>query len=290
MPSFVPCNLCPTQCEPVFDRVMVSYLTRGPVRIMWTLLPTFTDVGPLSFQLQVGETSNPNAGDWEDVGLPVVNQYLATDPEQRDFGKIKYVFYRIVLTSPLGTYVSMPTAALGTLSQRDWLKARNLVRRKLKTFKLGEGQDGYLLKRRFTGQQCRVCTDPLTQEVRDPFCLTCYGTGFECGYYYPMSCVWASISPKATHQELDADKEAMRGTVNDMTVQSQMIITGLLSEEDVWANKLTDDRYFVHEITSTMEIRGVPIIGDVKLRLIPFTSPIYEIEIPDQLEAMGLEP
>jgi hypothetical protein len=287
--SFVPCRLCPNQCEPVFDRVCVSYLTRGHTAVMWTLLKTFTDPGPLTFQLQVGESSDPDADDWHDVGLPVTDQYLAHDPEQRDFGKIRYAFYRVVLTTTLGTYVSEPTGMLGTLGMRDWLKARNLVRRKLRTFRLGEGQNGFLLKRRITGRPCQLCLDPQTREVLDPFCPSCYGTGFQCGYYFPMACVWAAMEPRARHLELDGDQQAMRGTIADIVVQATMLLTALLSEEDIWVNKLTDDRYYVHKITSTCEIRGVPILGQVELRPIPFTSVIYDIPIPDQLAALGLE-
>ena len=50
---------------------------------MWELLDTFTDKGPLTFQLQVGSTANQDADDWENVGLPVTDQYFALDGEQR---------------------------------------------------------------------------------------------------------------------------------------------------------------------------------------------------------------
>ncbi len=61
-------NYCPPDCENVFDMVHVSYLIRGGTRVMWELLPTFTDPQPWSFQLQVGETGVEAADDWEDVG------------------------------------------------------------------------------------------------------------------------------------------------------------------------------------------------------------------------------
>lgn len=285
MVSFVPCSLCPTQCEPVFDRVVVSHLIRGGTKVMWELLPGFTDPNPLSFQLQVGTTANPDADDWADVGTPVDNLYYAYDPDQRVFGKINWSYYRVLVTSSLGTYTSSPTGTAGTLSRRDWLKARNLVRRKLVTFKLGEGQEGYLLKRRVTGQRCRLCLDEQTLEVRDPVCPSCYGTGFECGYYYPMDCVWANIGLRARRLHLDGQG---RGTVGDVTVSAQMILTDLMGEDDVWVNKLTDERYFVHKVEHSIEVRGVPILGNVELRPIAYSSAIYSIEIPAQLEHLGL--
>jgi hypothetical protein len=282
---FIPCKQCPDQCEPVFDRVVVSRLIAGGTKVMWELLPTFTDPGPLLFQLQVGTTANPNADDWTDVGGLVENVYFAIDPEQRVFGKTNWTYYRVKVYSGLGVYVSMPTGAGGTLSQTDWLKAKNLVRRKLTTFRMGEGQEGYLLKRRVTGQRCRVCLDYITEEVRQPDCPSCYGTGFECGYYYPMSCTWANISPRSRHIHIDGE---MRATINDIVVQGQMLMIDLLVEEDVYVNKVTDDRYYVHKIDHTVEIRGVPVLANVELRPIPFSSTIYEIAIPEQLAALGL--
>jgi hypothetical protein len=68
-----------------------------------------------------------------------------------------------------------------------------------------------------------------------------------------------------------------------------MLMTALLSELDVWVAKKTDDRYYVHDIQHTCEIRGVPLIAKVMLRPIPYSSSIYTIEIPQQLLALGLE-
>ena len=149
--SFVPCIQCPDQCSEIFDRVVLSYLISGMTIVRWDLLPTFTDHGDLTFQLQVGTTTDQNADDWTDVGSPIVNTYFAIDPEQRVFGKTNWTYYRVLLTSSVAQYVSMPTGAVGTLSKRDWLKVKNLARRKRTTMRMGEGQEGFLLKRRVAG-------------------------------------------------------------------------------------------------------------------------------------------
>lgn len=286
--SFVPCKECPNQCEPVFDRVVVSYLIKGGTKVMWELLPTFTDPNPLTFQLQVGTTADNNADDWTNVGGPITNAYVAYDATQRVFGKTNWAYYRILLTSPKDRYVSSPVDVRGTLSKRDWLKVRNLARRKLTTFRMGEAQEGYLLKRRVTGQRCLTCLDFITEEPRQSTdCPECFGTTFSCGYFYPTDCVWAKLSPKNEHVTLDTQ---MRGTINDQMVRAQMLLNDLLIEDDVWVNKFTDDRYYIHSVQHTTEIRGVPVLGQVELRLIPYSSRIYQIEIPEQLLALGLTP
>lgn len=281
--------VCPPKCELVFDRVVVSYLIRGGTRVMWQLLDTFTDPRPLNFQLQVGRTNNQDADDWLDVGLPVENAYFAFDPDQHVWGKTDWTHYRIKLTTTLGTYYSLPTGGMGILDRRHWRAAREMIRQKIKDWRLGpSGQEGYLLKRRWVGQNCPICLDYMTKEVTNPDCPDCYGTGKKCGYYFPMACVYASLSPKYRHTELDGDKGGQRGTINDVVVQAEMLGGYLLDELDIWVAKKTDDRYYIHEVQNTGELKGVPITSSVKLRPVPYSSIVYSINIPQQLEALGL--
>lgn len=283
-----PADTCPPVCESVFDRVVVSHLIAGYTRVLWELLPTFTDPNPLAFQLQVGTSSNPDADDWEDVGLPVENQYVAYDPEQRVWGKTNWTHYRVICTSLQGSYTSTPVSGLGTLDRRSWRIAREIIRQRRVAYRVGMGgQEGYLLKRRVTGVPCTRCLDHQTGDPKDPYCPQCYGTGFECGYYYPQSCVWAEMSPRSRRVQLDGGQS--RGTVDDIVIQADMLMTDLMGEDDVFVAKKTDDRYFVHKIDHTAEVRGVPITGKVELRPVPYSSVIYTIQIPEQMAALGLE-
>lgn len=277
---------CPSSCDSVFDRIVVSHLITGPTRVMWELLPEFTDPGPLIFQLQVGTTNSNNSDDWEDVGLPVTDQYVAFDTEQRVWGKTNFTHYRLILTTSLGTYISQPTSGMGVLDRRSWRLARETVRAVRLAMRVGnKGQLGYLLKRRWTGEDCPVCLDPMTKEVRNPQCTTCWGTGKRCGYYYPMSCVWAELEPRSRRTQLDGGQN--RGTIDDVVTPARMLMVDLLSEEDIWVADKTDDRFFVHTVTHIEEMRGVPLVANVELRLVPFTNIIYSIEIPQQLRTHG---
>lgn len=271
---------CRPECQSVFDRVVVSYLIRSETKISWDLLDTFTDPNPLAFQLQVGTTANPLADDWQDVGLPVTNQYFAFDAEQRVWGKTNFTHYRVRVDSPLGRYFSLPVGGLGVLDRRQWRHAREILRQRRQAYRVGPGgQMGYLLKRRWTGEDCPVCLDTMTREVRNPNCQSCYGTGKKCGYYYPTACVWAELSPKYHHTTL----APQRGTVDDIVVSAEMLMTELLGEEDIWVSAKLDDRYYIHEVQHTAEIKGVPLISQVKLRPVPFSSSAYAIAIPEQL-------
>lgn len=277
-----PDDRCPPVCESVFDRVVVSYLVSGGAKISWELLQTFTDPNPLSFQLQVAQARSTQDEDWVDVGLPVENQYYAIDPDQRVWGKTQWTHYRVVVTSPLGTYASAPTFGMGTLDERDWRIAAETVRQRQQFYRVGPGgQRGYLLKQRRTGVVCPTCIDLQTRESRDPDCPDCFGTGFQAGYYYPLACVWASIDPKTYRAHLSGGQQ--RNLINDIVVKADMLNLDLMGEEDVWVSAKTDDRYYVHTIQNTSEYRGVPITANVELRPAPFSSIIYTIPIPAQL-------
>ena len=283
----LPAECPPEACESVFDRVVVSYLIRGGTRVMWEMRDDFVDPQPFEFQLQAGQTNSNAADDWVDVGLPVTDQFVAMDDEQRVFNKWpNRTFYRVKLTTRLDTYFSEPTGGEGTLSKRDWRLAREIIRMELVRFKQHAGERGLLLKRRITGENCPTCLDFQTMEVRDPACPDCWGTGKKCGYFFPIDCVWADLNPKTYRTHLDGGRG--RGTINEVVVKGRMLNTFLLGEEDIWINLVTDDRYYAHEVQNTAEMRGVPLIANVELRPAPFTDVAYDIVIPQQLERLGL--
>ena len=238
---------------------------------------------PYRFALEVGTTSKQDSDDWIQIGSEIENAFFAVDGEQRVYGKMQWNHYRVRLTTPVGVYYSDPVFGLGTLSHRDWRIAREIVRKERLDFKLS-AQKGYHLRRRVSGTRCLDCRDFQTGEVRYPDCPSCFGTGFECGYFFPTSCVFFKASPKSQRIELDSGQN--RGTVNDVVIQARMINVADMIEDDVIVQTKTDDRYYIHRIQHVAEIRGVPIVGEVELRPIPFSSSIYTIEIPQQMEQL----
>ena len=270
-------NYCPPNCENVFDLVHVSYLIRGGTRVLWQLVPDFRDPFPWSFQLQVGTSGNPQADDWQDVGLPVDNSFYAIDRSKRAYNRVQQTHYRVQLTTSQGVYYSDPVAKTGILGVRDWRLASEIIRKERLRSRY-VAQDGYLLKRRISGTNCQTCLDLQTGEVTDPYCPECRGTGKQCGYFYPMSCIWADLSP--TSHRLHQDDR--RGVVQDIVVPARMLMLPLISEYDVWVSRKTDERYYIHTIQHAAEFRGVPLIAKVELRPAEFTDVIYDIEIPQQ--------
>lgn len=271
----------PAACAPAFDRVVVSRLIHGGTTVAWSLMHGFADRGPYTFRLEFGDTANPLADDWAPVTAPLPEAYFAVDPEQRVWGTTDWGFYRVTLATADGDYVSDPVNALGTLDLRDWNLAREVLRKERLLSRLAH-QDGYLLKQRLSGPACPRCVDPQTRAPRDPDCPSCYGTGYECGYFAPMPGVWAGLEPHATRPQLDGG--AGRGTVDDVVVRARMLMPPLLIDRDVWVARRTDNRYYVHSVQHTAEWRGVPLVGEVELRPVPFSSPLYALPMPGQTD------
>lgn len=264
--------------ESPFSRVVVSYLGGVP-EVFYELDAYATMPGPLTFQLQFAEVLSQHAP-WVDIGNPVVDVYsIKLSSSFKPTGKLNRNVFRLKMTDGNDdVHYSDPVSKAGTLSRADWLTARQILKQKQLELSQGlTGQMGFLLKRRITGEKCPRCTDQMTSEILDPECSVCWGTGRKCGYYYPIGCVWAAISPMTYRAHLDGGQT--RGTVLDVVVKADMINTWILGEGDVWINAVTNDRYYIHTVQNTAEIRGVPLTATVELRVPPFTDIIYDLPL-----------
>jgi len=275
---------CPADCAWIFDRVRVTPTIKHGARIEWALHPQFADALPHTFQLQVGTTGLAEADDWANVGLPATNTFFLLDDTPRIFGKTQWIHYRIAMTTAEdGPYYSAPQHAWGDLSFTYWRKLRNVMRLwEVKFKKTHAGQLGYLLKRRVAGPQPTPgegIIDYLTGEVVNPQSATTVGTEYIDGYYDPVECIYAQLDRVIRREHLKPDE----GMENKIQVGAKMLAVPQLDSYDVWVDKDTDFRWAIHTIQHLVEVQGVPAVLQVELRLLPFTDPIYQLEIADQL-------
>lgn len=275
---------CLDECTWVFDRVRVTPTIKHGARIEWTLHPQFADPGSRTFQLQVGTTGLDTADDWQDVGLSASDVFYMLDDTPRVFGKTQWIHYRIKMTTSAGVYYSTPQHAWGDLSFKYWQKLRNVIRLwKVKLTKTHAGQLGYLLKRKVTGAQPELgegVLDYLTGEVVNPQAAETVGTEYIGGYYAAVPCIYAELDRVIRREHLDKT-----GMENKIQVDARMLAVPMIDSYDVWVDKDTDFRWAIHAIQHLVEVQGVPAVLQVKLRLLPFTDAVYQIEIADQLPA-----
>ena len=277
-------------CDSVFERVVVSWQQAGGTTVYWELRPDFYDAGPYTFQLQVGDTGLGQAVDWINVGSTVVDTFSKQDDEQRSFGIVRYAHYRVKLVTTVGTYYSTPVRFDGALDAESRRLLGYLYRQEQIKFRRNmNAQLGLLLKRRISGKPCPRCINPETGDTMDQQCDVCLGTRYQCGYYYPLGCVWAKLNPQSS--EIDVD-EKVRGAYAEVVVSGSMLMIPMITSYDVWVNLRTDDRYYLHDVKHTKEVRGVAVLGDVEFRLAPTTDIIYSLVIPQQVayaELLGEE-
>ena len=251
-------------------------MVRGVTRVWWELEPVFNDPGPYVFQLQTGNTPLNNTTDWKNVGGAITDGYIAYDDVWRASGSDLVTHYRVVLTTPKDTYVSVPVNCFGELAERDWLIAREIIRREQLRHKY-VSVSGYLIKPYRFGRPCTRCRDTLTAEVIDSNCPICSGTGFEVGYHpaLPLQC-WDVTPPTITE---DQDISALGTTRKDHMTRARVLGFPTLNVNDIWVNGASDERWIIHSIRVAAAIRNVPLIYEIEMGLVPLTNAIYAIEI-----------
>lgn len=259
-----------------FRRVSVDNMIRGVTRVWWQLEPLFNDPGPRVFQLQVGNTGLRDATDWRDVGAPIIDGYMAYDDVWRASGSELTTHYRVTLTTGKDIYVSQAVNCSGELAERDWILAREVLRKEQLRHRY-VSVDGYLLKAYRFGRPCSRCRDQLTGEVLDSNCPICNGTSFEVGYHPPLPLQCWDLSLQTIEEQVDGE---LKGTTrNNAEVRARVIGFPAISRHDIWINGKSDERWFIQKIEVAAAFRGVPVIYNVTMGLVPLTNSVYAIEV-----------
>ena len=263
-----------------FERVWVDHLVHGSTRVWWRHHANFRPSGSLAYQLQRGQTGSASAADWTNVGDPVTNASVLTDDNSRLQGKKARLHYRILVSNAAGqpVGVSLPVGVWGLLDDKAWLVAREVLRQYEISHRLST-RHGFLLKRMRTGQVDQNAVNPLTGAILDSRRTQTMGTEFEIGYHPPIPTVCMDLSP----QDIEEDRaDDLRGPVRDTAmVVGYTPAFPQLDFEDVWVDGRSDDRWSVVKVKNEIELRGVPLINQVVLALLPKTDIAYKIPVDE---------
>lgn len=265
----------PNTRDPVFNRVLVDYAVRGVTRVSWELRPHFLDRLPHTFTLQVNRDGG-NPEDWKDVGLPIVNGFVGFDDTPRMFGARLPIVYRVKLETPRNTYYSTPAQVYGSMSVRQWLNARAMIRRVWGAPRGLEQFYGYLLKRKVHGTVCE-CVDPYTGGITDSNCVLCHGTGKIDGYWKAVEDSMYDLTPVGDTSEVDAALK--EGQILDEVRKGEFKCPPIVAPRDVWVMRQSDERYYVKSVETMSEIANVPILVTATLVKAPLGDQIYEVPL-----------
>jgi hypothetical protein len=269
---------------PVFTQVRVDFAVAGGSKVYWELGCNFNEPLPYFFQLQVAHQGlsdyqrdgTGRSDDWENIGGQLVNAFSAYDNRERAFGKTADVHYRVKLTTAAGNvYYSDPVSVLNGLDKRDWNIVREMIRKERLRFRKQVGQEAYLLKAIRYGPQCPACVDPITGEVTNSQCQTCYGTGFAGGYFPPFN-TYVAIEPEQTREALNPQTNMSA----PVAVPGRVLAEPQVYSLDVFVMKHSDKRYYVHPVSVAAQVRGIPVVLQVELRLAPFSDVVYSVPVP----------
>lgn len=259
-----------------FERALAKYSVNGTTTVSWVISRLFTDPQPHVFTLQ-GAYSSTDNDEFEDIGLPVQNTFFAEDDEKRVFAQTQDFYYRVKLVTPLRTYYSEIVSAFKNLNFRDYRLSREVLRKEKLRHSKYTSLKGYLLKRKRYGERCTNCTDQLTEEVTDSNCQVCKGTGLIYGYFAPVAS-YLELTPHASREEMD-NAQAV-GIKKDVIFQNcRMLGDPVPDSYDIFVDSGSDRRFIIHEITSSAEIRGYPIVANVNVRQANFSDAAYTIPV-----------
>jgi len=231
----------------------------------------------LEFTVEWSRTIN---GTWQPLESgPVSDTYYAVDMVKRLFAKEIDLYYRVKLDTGLHQKVSDPVRADGGMPKRDWLIARQIIRKEyLHMIKGPSGVKGCLLKRRNWGDRCEACTDYDTGLPSQDCCPTCYSTGIV-GGYYPAVDYWMLLSGHGKQ----TSRNTSSGHTSQVTVTARCVAFPMLSPGDIWCSSEDGRRYVIGEgsrgINVISKVRDKPIVLQANMALAPASSTIYDVPL-----------
>lgn len=235
----------------------------------WRLGDAFSAAPPYTFVVQHAPTLD---GPWESISGELVDVYCWRDSRRR-VGKAATHAYRITMTDGTGRhYASEAVMPYGDLPLREFLLARDVIRRETLHARTLAGTRSRLWIVATYGTRCDVCLDPITGQIRDAGCRKCHGTGFATPYFGPFD-VWTTFS---TVQHGTAHDE-VGGTKDDVALSVRMIGSPRVKKNDVLEDCASGRMYYVTAVANAAEIRRIPVIQQLSVREAVTTDACYRL-------------
>lgn len=252
-------------------RIAPSYA--GGFYYSWEISGGFNDPAPWEFVVQRGPTNN---GPWEDISPKLVNVIAWKDEGGKNLGgKSNTLYFRVVLKTPKGVYVSHVMQPYGDIGRREFLLAREIIRRETLRARVLSGVECDVYIRSTFGPKCTHCLDPVTGEVRDSHCKYCFGTGRYPAYYGPHR-MMLSFSVDSAHHKTNSND----GTHETRMFEALAIGNPVLKHGDVIVDIKQDKRYVIGTAAIISEVRRIPCLQNLAFEEASVSDSVYKIGIP----------
>lgn len=254
-------------------RIAPSYA--GGFSYSWELTGGFNDPAPWIFTVQLGPSDN---GPWKDISPSLVNVLAWKESAGRNLGgKSNTLYFRVKLHTPKGTYFSYVRQPYGDLSRRDFLLAREIIRRESLRARVLAGVECEVYIRSTFGPKCPYCLDPVTGDVRNSHCPKCFGTGRYPAYFGPHK-MMLSFSPDVAHHKTSSND----GTHETRTFEAMAIGNPVLKHGDVVIDTHQDKRYVVGTASVVSEVRRIPCLQNLAFDESAVSDSVYRIGLPEE--------
>lgn len=233
----------------------------------WELSPTFADPGPWEFVVQSTETGRDVQDDWVDLSPALVDLFSFVDTFKVIHTKDFNIVYRVKVTTPKGVYYSEPAGPYGQLPRKDFLIAREIMRKEMLDMREWGGVPTGIYKRDLRSDPCPECVHPTSGQIIDPDCAYCNGTGKLDGYHGPYDTM-AKFTTRSSNKTIDD-----LHTTDTQTFSVRILAFPFMIRNDILVDRTSDKRYSIEKVESAFEVRRIPIIYNLKVaELIPSDS------------------
>lgn len=258
-----------------FTRLIVFNSVSDTTYVQWDLDPRFEDRGPYYFQLQVSRSPDQQSDDWQNVGSVEVDPAFLTDDTTPSYGYALDKYYRIVLDTAEGHYVSLPFGCFGQLRPREWQQAREIRRKERLRYRYTAVPVTILQKKRY-GERCPACTSGEDSGTSNSNCEYCFGTGYLGGYNTPFTMQVMDISPSRL-REIHYSNGVATSNIAQDRYQARAAGVPELYNGDIIIDHSTDQRFRVVASPVIAQMHRVPLVRQVDMYLLPFSDIVYRI-------------
>jgi len=223
---------------------------------------TFHPTAPVSFYVDRARSG----GEWTNIGGPLVDACAYTDVVKWNWGIDQNTFYRVRYQHGPDWIYSDPVQGIGEWDLRNYKLVHEICRKERLVAKQ-LGMPGVLMKRREWGTPCTACLDPDTRQPTNHDCTVCYGTGIVGGYYAPIALWLTTPQPKQSQRGMTELGHSQRDTL-----MARCVAYPYIEAEDLWFGQGSGDRWRIVQVTPAADVRGIPIIYNLQLGLLPKTD------------------
>lgn len=240
--------------------------------VRWAIAPTGWDLDDIAYTIYRSESP---AGPWDDLGEVEPGRYHFYDHDVVSPGTGRYYYYIVRLVSRLGRgYLDSTPVRLE--HDPDHIALEH-VRKKNLYLKVKGGVEVAVFQRKSWGPRCSRCHNAERDDVTDPDCHECLGTGIAGGYLNPV------IVPALANMP---EKMVVRSGVPYEMGMTMFEIANqpLVGDGDLMVDLRANIRYRVKRVHQNSH-RGYVVSQIVTLLRSDDNDVIYSLDVPEAAHA-----